>query len=841
MKHRTLKIISLCIFIFSWMTVFTLFTYASKAFDMATIEMLAEVDDEAHAYQLASQHGIHLLNVSSFGIALYEVPLDISSDLKNKGFEYNQILEVIRPPWQTPSTKSDPLIDNQYALDLMEVHQAWTNTMGSEDITIAIIDTGIDITHEEFVGRIHPNSYNARTEQVWVQGDAIYGQVIQDDNGHGTSVAGVIGAIHNNQKGIAGIVQNSPLLIIKANKLDNPSTTDVDESRQFEDQHIIEAIYYAIDQGADVINLSLGSSSTNLLMRNAIQKAHAEGIIVVGAAGNDGNQTKMYPASYEGVISVSAIDQNQVIASYSNFNDAIDVTAPGTSILTTGLNNTYVYTSGTSLAAPQVTGVIGLMLAYFPERTRIEIINQLIASTKDLGTTGYDIYYGHGLVIASKALMVETITINFDVNGGIYLPPIEVISNIPFMVDVPEKEGHTFFGWYLDQAYTIPFEVGVDTTSEDTTLFAKFEINFYDVTFITSGSDVASISVMYNDTFEQPVTNQPGYHFEGWYLDADFNEPYLGQPVTNHLILYALFAIKSYSVRFYHQNGLLDEQDVIHGESINPWTPESPYPFLGWYYEVELITKYESQPIFEDLVLYARFDDGLYQVVFYDYDLETKLFIDYVFYGSSVEPIDHPLRPNSQSFSYAFIGWSVDFDVIVEDTSIYPLYEKTYIPNQIRLNKGIDTIDDIEDWIDAGLMLNEEDITIEKQIELYDEAFQSFLVSYHLIYDHEIVETIYRMIHVIPSIQITIELNPTITTIEKNGVFTDLGATSNVGEIVVTGEVDTRTTGTYIITYTVIYQDVTKSKSKYVYVLEKTEIFQVNNVMWYEKEREYVI
>jgi subtilisin family serine protease len=200
----------------------------------------------------------------------------------------------------------------------MKVPEAWLLADGSASVVIAIIDTGIDTDHEEFTGRILPNSYNARTKET----STTSLDHIEDDNGHGTMVAGIIAANKNNNKGIAGIVSESSLLIIKANNADNLSTPE-DESKEFSDSVIAEGIHYAREQGADIINLSLGSTTQNTIVKNAVTEAQHAGIIIVGASGNDGVSTKYYPASYPGVVSVGSIDETLTISSFSNYNDAV--------------------------------------------------------------------------------------------------------------------------------------------------------------------------------------------------------------------------------------------------------------------------------------------------------------------------------------------------------------------------------------------------------------------------------------------------------------------------------------------------------------------------------------
>ena len=316
----------------------------------------------------------------------------------------------------------------------MDVTEAWTSIDTAADVIVAIVDTGIDTDHEEFTGRILQTSYNARTKVV----SETSLSHVEDDNGHGTMVAGIIAANKNNSKGVAGIVQGSKLLVIKANNADNPTTTE-DESDSFLESSIAEAIHYARLNGADIINLSLGTSSTNTVTKNAIDQALADGIIIVGASGNDGDTTKYYPASYPGVISVGSVDSVANISSFSNYNDAVDVSAPGSQIVSTTLNNGYASGSGTSFAAPQVAGVLALMKGYFPTLNSSAIITQLQTASVDRGAVGYDQYYGYGIVNAAQALQIQYVTITFDTAGGTAISPLQVVSGYAFNVEDPIK------------------------------------------------------------------------------------------------------------------------------------------------------------------------------------------------------------------------------------------------------------------------------------------------------------------------------------------------------------------------------------------------------------------
>jgi len=543
--HKTLSIVTLLL----WASFFALSHIQQSNHLYESIEVIYKVNDYEEALELSRIYDIQLISYSVHGISTFQALENQFEYLISNGFVINHQLSIARPWILPPKTTTDPFIGDQYALNMMDVHQAWTQTTGSSNVLIAIVDTGIDINHEEFTNRISNVSYNSRTKQVGLS------QVI-DDNGHGTMVAGVIGANKDNSKGIAGIVQNSPLLIIKANRLDNPNTTE-DESKFFDDASIIEAIYYATNQGAKVINLSLGSSSANPLTKDAIDYARSQGVIVVAAAGNDGKNEKFYPASFEGVISVGAVDSTKTIWENSNFNDAIDVVAPGVGIVTTFTGNGYGSATGTSLAAPQVTGVIALMLAYFSNDTDQMILAQLIHAAMDQGSPGYDIYYGQGIINASDALAVQYITVSFETFGGTQIASVEVVKGLPFIVDNPEKTGYLFDSWYLDMNFTQPFLVGEDTVFENTTLYAKFSLQTYTITFNTDGIPINPLQVTYFDTFELPLSEKEGYHFVGWFLDDTLDIPFNQTQTQQDLVLYAKFEIKVYTISFF-VNQILD-------------------------------------------------------------------------------------------------------------------------------------------------------------------------------------------------------------------------------------------------------------------------------------------
>lgn len=789
-----------------------------------SIELLYEVDTIEEAQYVADTHSIDLIDYSSFGYAIYQAPSHQIESLIENGFIINQEYTRLAPPFS--QTLSDPYIPDQYAIGLLDLTNAWKLTEGSSEVMIAIIDSGIDTDHEEFVGRISPLSYNARTKMVGINH-------VEDDNGHGTAVAGVIGAIKGNNKGIAGVIQNAPLLIIKANNADNTSTTTVDESNNFSDASIIEGIRYATQVGADVINLSLGGKTSNSMVQNAISDARRAGVIVVAASGNfneenpdTGEPVDVFPASYFGVISVGSVNSNSVRSTFSMYSLNLDVVAPGEGIVTTSRNNSYSTTNGTSFAAPMVSGVIGLMISYLPNFSSSEIISQLILTSNDLGLTGFDMFYGHGLVDAYQALLVEYVTVTFQTDGGTQMPTMNVAKNITFTVDDPVKTGYTFAGWFKDSLFTQYFQIGVDKVSVDTTLYARFVPNTHTVTYVTSGTAIPSETVLYDQLFTPTDATKTGHDFSGWYLEATYVTPYTGGVITGNLVLYAKFVPKQFTVTFV-VNGQIDQTQIIDYHTIpSMYNPEGEFPFVGWHTDQELKILYEPSLIESDLVLYARFDDGLYYVTFYTSDLMTILTESQVLYGSSIEAPEGPTKPSSPSFIFIFSGWSSSSDKITEDTKVYPVYTMIYKPESIVLMPGIDTLVAGEEHQDSGVSAIDPLLEVSVVSDVNSDIAGRYVTRYDIYHDGEIIDVRYRVIHVLsPQPNVEMILNPDVTTLKVGETYVDQGATSPQGEITVTGSVDTNTPGTYMLTYTLVYNEKTYQITKMVHVLSETDYY----------------
>jgi len=277
----------------------------------------------------------------------------------------------------------------KYDADL-DATGAWTMTKGSNGVLIAVIDTGIDYGHEDLNdGRIRTD-----IDKDYVNDD----DEAMDDHGHGTHVTGIIAAETDNKVGVAGIMWNAQILPLKAMSKDGTGTAE----------DVAEAIRYGADKGARVINMSLGGDSCSQTMADAVNYAYFDkGVTLVAAAGNNGGSIG-YPAKYAPVIAVGATDNKDVLTSFSSHGVELDVTAPGLTIFSTVPNNGYEAWSGTSMAAPHVAGVAGLLLSQRPALNNNEVSAILTQSADDLGKDGFDTVYGYGRVNAQKALLLKT-------------------------------------------------------------------------------------------------------------------------------------------------------------------------------------------------------------------------------------------------------------------------------------------------------------------------------------------------------------------------------------------------------------------------------------------------
>ena len=343
--------------------------------------------------------------------------------------EPNYLLQPSRLP-------NDPLVEFQWHYDLIGLPEAWDATVGSDDIIVAVIDTGVLTDHPDLRARLidgydfisdpaNANDGDGPDADPTDPGDDPQGA---SSSFHGSHVAGTIGAATNNAVGGAGVTWSARIMPLRALGVQGGTVDD-----------IAQAIRYAAGlpnssqtlppERAHAINMSLGGPGFSQTMQDAVSAARAQGVIVVAAAGNNNTSALQTPAGLDGVISVAAVDINAAKTFYSNFGSLIDVAAPGgnltsdidgdgfvdgvlSTVGTDGGGFIYRFYQGTSMASPHVAGVIALMLAMNPALTPMDI-DRLLAGehpqtsvriTQDLGASGRDNFFGHGLIDAASAV-----------------------------------------------------------------------------------------------------------------------------------------------------------------------------------------------------------------------------------------------------------------------------------------------------------------------------------------------------------------------------------------------------------------------------------------------------
>ncbi|GAB4424367.1 MAG: hypothetical protein Kow0031_03290 [Anaerolineae bacterium] len=330
----------------------------------------------------------------------------------------------------TAQTPNDPGFSTQWSLHNpappstggdIDAPAAWGIHTGGSATIVAIADTGIDLDHEDLAARIWVNPGEIPNNNIDDDNNGFVDDVNgwnfcptsgcptennnpNDDNGHGTHVAGIAGASGNNGKGISGVGWNFTLMPLKV-------AYNAGSSGSATIASVVKGINYAADNGASVVNLSLVSTSatppcaaTFDPVQEAAQRALSLGTLVVFAAGNQGDNQVHCPANYPAVIAAGSTNRFDLRVSSSNYGPELDVTAPGDSIYSTYWPTPYATLSGTSMAAPHVAGLAGLVHS-FDASLKAQDVRGIIESTADdLGAAGRDDFYGHGRINARRAL-----------------------------------------------------------------------------------------------------------------------------------------------------------------------------------------------------------------------------------------------------------------------------------------------------------------------------------------------------------------------------------------------------------------------------------------------------
>jgi serine protease len=297
-------------------------------------------------------------------------------------------LALISAEWNTTvslAATNDPYDAQMWGLRNTRAEQVWATA--TSPVTVAVLDTGVAV-HSDLNGQV-------------LAGRSILGGAIStnvtDVHGHGTHVAGTIAAVANNGLGIAGVAPNAKILPVKV--LNDSGTGFLSD--------VASGIVYAADNGARVINLSLGSSSNSSAMQQACDYAASKGVVLVAAAGNGGpTASPNFPAAdpNDNVIAVAAINSSEAAASFSQTGSYVDIAAPGVGIVSTVPGNSYSTYQGTSMASPHVAAVAALAIGKSPASSAAEIRAAVLAGARDLGASGRDNVFGAGAVDAVGTL-----------------------------------------------------------------------------------------------------------------------------------------------------------------------------------------------------------------------------------------------------------------------------------------------------------------------------------------------------------------------------------------------------------------------------------------------------
>ncbi|WP_317855762.1 S8 family serine peptidase [Chakrabartyella piscis] len=463
-KWKYKKIVSAVLTLTLTATSFVVPTFgASKSSDadyvegeyLATVESLEEAEAMAAAYNMD-------LKSYAYGIAVFTETgvaslSSIDEDLVAEFPELypNERFELYDAELTATST-------SQYHHDLLDTAEAWKTATGS-GVTVAIIDTGIDIDHAEFTGQALANSYNSDEDK--------YGtEYVEDNHGHGSHVAGIVAAKKDDANDVYGVAPDATLMIIKGDYVEG-------SQHYFTMSSLATGIKHAVDKGANIINMSLGTSTepVGTALKEAVDYAVANGVLIIAASGNSSVESVSYPAAYDGVIAVSAVDSSLNFAtSYSNYGDAIDISAPGSGVYSANYNGGYTTKSGTSMASPMVAGVAALVLSTNSSYTINDLEDALLDTASEKGDLGHDKYYGNGVLNAYAAVLgtddLHKVTYHYDEETTTtYVIPGDTLT----APTNPTKGSYTFLGWATEANGSTYFDF-TTAISANTDLYADW-------------------------------------------------------------------------------------------------------------------------------------------------------------------------------------------------------------------------------------------------------------------------------------------------------------------------------------------------------------------------------
>jgi subtilisin family serine protease len=296
---------------------------------------------------------------------------------------------ALATPAAAAGLPDDALAPEQWQLrSPLDLPDAWDRSAG-EGVIVAVVDTGVDLSHpdlrdnlwtnpREIAGNGVDDDGNGYVDDVHGYDFASHSPDPTDQDGHGTAVAGAIAARGNNHIGVSGVAPRARIMALKVSDGTGPAPAEA----------VAEAIRYATANGARIVNVSLNSPDSSPAVEEAVRAATAAGVLVVASAGNQGQDlgaAPSYPASYDGVLGVGAVNRAGQVAPYSNTGAGVDILAPGDDILSTGAGGDYATRSGTSMAAAEVSGALALVAAAQPDAAGPQLAGTLLSTGQAVG------------------------------------------------------------------------------------------------------------------------------------------------------------------------------------------------------------------------------------------------------------------------------------------------------------------------------------------------------------------------------------------------------------------------------------------------------------------------
>ncbi len=527
-------------------------------------------------------------------IYLIRFPTEWQLEPLRRRYERHPAIEAVemnrlnRPLAKTPP--NDPNYAEQWNLTVLNMLQAWSIEQGTPEVTVAVVDSGIATRHPEFRSQLWENTDEIPRNGIdddgngyiddrngWDFSDAptlpgsgdwtVRDNDPEDETGHGTHVSGIIAAKADNGVGVAGIAPNCRLMPLRAGfKFGGGAYLQNDD--------LAAAIVYAADNGARVINMSWGDTVRAFIIEDAVEYAYARGCILVSAAGNSSAAGSYYPAALRHVISVAGLGQEKQLYDASNFGATINIAAPGEEILSTALNGEYQKRSGTSMAAPHVSGVAALVLSANPHATNIEIQESLSATAKPLFITelvGAGSLDAYAALSTSISLVAEihtqrTLQQNLD---GLEIMGAEIASAVIFdSVEIIGSAGGAEFSeywlaygigevpdlWYpLGGVQTEP-KFGVCLYKWDTSALAEGRYTLR-LSVKSKNGDIRRAKAVVDVTHEAPL------------IIKHEAQPWLVGNKRNSVVMWETEALTTGKIEFVDANGNIDR--TVHSDAEN--------------------------------------------------------------------------------------------------------------------------------------------------------------------------------------------------------------------------------------------------------------------------------